>query len=115
MGENISETFAGRVRAARESLGMSQAELAQATSEVLGRTIYASAMARIESGDRSVKLDEAVALSRALEVGLPDLLPSDTELDAKRAALAEARSRLEQAQREVEALEREVRSLESTR
>ena len=65
----VQTFFARRLRARREQLGWSQAELAKALSGS-GLTLHGSAIAKIEAGDRAVRIDEAVAIASALDVDL---------------------------------------------
>lgn len=71
------DRFGRSVRKRREELGLKQAELAQRVS-ALGLKMHPSAIAKIELRDvaspRSIRINEAEALARALGVPLEDLL-----------------------------------------
>jgi transcriptional regulator with XRE-family HTH domain len=64
---NIDHNVATNVRAFRERNGLSQEELAQRMSE-RGFGFSQATIWKIESGQRPVKISEAVALSEALEL-----------------------------------------------
>jgi transcriptional regulator with XRE-family HTH domain len=64
---NIDDNVATNVRAFRERSGLSQEELAQRMSE-RGFGFSQSTIWKIESGQRPVKISEAVALSEALDL-----------------------------------------------
>jgi hypothetical protein len=69
-----TEVLRARMVELRKAQGInSQAALAARLDEV-GYPIHETALARIESGARDVKLDEAVAIACALDVPLPMLL-----------------------------------------
>jgi len=74
VAETPSEVFARRLRDARRGAGMSQAELARRVARQRGSAFDGSAITRIENQGRGVKLDEAVAIARALEMPLVALL-----------------------------------------
>lgn len=118
--------FARRLREERERAGLSQADLAGRLSEGLDDAIYHSAVARMESGKRSVKIDEAVAIADVLKVSLAALLEDrdtvDDRIDELRDELIQAREavfgyeeQLRLAQGSVVAVEQEIAELESTR
>jgi transcriptional regulator with XRE-family HTH domain len=62
------------MRARRELRGWSQRQLAQALVELGHPTFRQQTVAEIESGYRQVKLDEALALSRALGISVDNLI-----------------------------------------
>ncbi|WP_067247009.1 helix-turn-helix domain-containing protein [Microbacterium resistens] len=106
-----SEIFVSNVRAARRGAALSQAELADMVTPLVGRTIDSSAVTRIERGDRAVRLDEAVAIAEVLEIPLAVLIGSiDVELELYRAELEleDAELRLRQAREEVKRREQKV-------
>jgi len=78
MSEGNPDTAAGRfaanMRARRELRGWSQRQLAQALVELGHPTFRQQTVAEIESGYRQVKLDEALALSRALGISVDNLI-----------------------------------------
>ena len=62
-----------RIRARREELGMSAAELAVRTD------MDASALSRIESGQRAVRTDRLIKIAAALKTSLANLQPSELD------------------------------------
>jgi transcriptional regulator with XRE-family HTH domain len=66
--------FAANVRARRELRGWSQRQLAEAMSGLGYRSFRQQTVAEIEAGFRSVKLDEALAMSRALGITVDNLI-----------------------------------------
>lgn len=82
--EMPSDLFAMRLRQERERAEVSQTELARRISAILGATIDPSAVNRIEQRTRTVRLDEAVAAARALDVPLAMLLVEDPSVDNAR-------------------------------
>jgi len=74
-----SETFRSRMKEARQACKppMSQQALAERLN-ALGNDLNQPALARIERGDRKVAIDEAIAISAALDVALVNMvLPID--------------------------------------
>lgn len=120
------EVFARRLHEERGRAGVSQAALADHLSRALGRDVAASAVSRLESGERAVRLDEAVLIADRIGVPLPDLLRDrdamDEELAQRRADLAmaewrlsKARDEVAQALEETRAIERRIADLEASR
>lgn len=105
-----SDLFARRVRQERERLSLSQAALARRCAEFLGTNFDPSTVTRIEQQTRAVRLDEAVALARALDVPLPVLLSDDPEAE-NQARLQEYVAELAIAQRNWERQRVEVQRL----
>lgn len=95
------DLFARRLRQERERLGISQAELARRIAEILGTNVDPSAVTRIEQQIRAVRLDEAVAASKALDVPLAILVAEDPEAESE-AQLQRYLADLAAAQREWE-------------
>jgi transcriptional regulator with XRE-family HTH domain len=81
--------FVRRLRDERNQQGLSLAALSERLSDQLGVTLDKSALARVERSERGVRLDEAVAIARALGLRLEDMIPSEYSLE-------EEASRLEQ-------------------
>jgi transcriptional regulator with XRE-family HTH domain len=71
---------AENVRAVRDRRRLSQNQLAARLGE-LGRPMQASAVAKIESGDRRVDVDDLTALAVALNVSVARLLLPDVHAD----------------------------------
>lgn len=69
----VNEIAAAAVRRHRERLGMSQSELARRMAE-LDMSWHQMTVARTESGDRPLRLDEALALANIFHVPLENLL-----------------------------------------
>ncbi len=67
--------FAQKVRSLRAVRGLSQKRLAGILSERSGITLDPTAITRIETGDRVIRLGEAVAIADALGVPLAAMLP----------------------------------------
>lgn len=86
------DRFGRNVRKRREELGMSQADLAAAIGE-RGVSLHPSAVAKIEARDapspRSVRLNEAEAIARALGVQLGDMVSGPEQIFDQAAFLAD--------------------------
>lgn len=104
------DIFARRLRQERARLNISQAELARRVAEILGSNVDSSAITRIEQQTRAVRLDEAVAAAKALDVPL-DLLLSDDPAADNEARLQQHLAELTLAQREWEKWRVEVQRL----
>lgn len=77
-----SKVFAQRLRETRENRGWSQSELAQLMTDS-GRPMNTTALLRVESGERKLTLDEAIALANILRAAPANLLsPPGGELIA---------------------------------
>jgi transcriptional regulator with XRE-family HTH domain len=76
-----SEVFIARLREMRDVRGLSQAELARRMTAA-GRPLGKLALMRIESGERGLSLDEALALAALLNVAPAHLLtpPDDGQM-----------------------------------
>lgn len=70
--------FGRRLRCERENRNLSQRKLAEELVR-FGVKLDPSAIARIESGAREVKFREAVAIARAMDMVVDDLVPSNSE------------------------------------
>jgi transcriptional regulator with XRE-family HTH domain len=109
------------LRARREASDVSQAELA-ARLERLGHPLVQQTIAKIESGKRPIRFDEAVALARALETTLDQLSnptlpdgPEDvrTQLKETRRRVADLEEYLPIYEREYLESKSEVEKIES--
>ncbi|MFJ5724717.1 helix-turn-helix domain-containing protein [Streptomyces sp. NPDC093149] len=113
------DLFARRLRQERERLGISQAELARRMAALLGTNVDSTAITRIEQQTRAVRLDEAVAAARALDVPLILLISEDpaaecvAQLQQYRAELVLARCEWEKNGLEIQRLTRAVEVLTS--
>lgn len=76
--QTAEEVFAAAVRAGREKQGWTQPQLAQKLVELHGIDLGQSGIARIESGQRSVRLNEVVALTDVLRLSLKAFAPQTT-------------------------------------
>jgi transcriptional regulator with XRE-family HTH domain len=97
--DQIAERFASRLRELRQWRGLSQETLAEQASEH-GVTLLQTTVAKIENGQRAVRIEEAWALSRALGVTFDDFMydPADSEAsddDLERALEETIRLRVE--------------------
>lgn len=96
---------------------MSQAELAGKISEILGVNVDPSAVTRIEKQERAVRLDEAVAAARALDVPLAVLITEEPVRENEQLIqthlldLAKAERRWEEQRQEVLRLTRTIQTL----
>lgn len=86
------EELGMRIRDRREELGMTQAELAKK----LGYT-NRSMVSLVESGKRSLDVDQLRPLAKALELSIDDLLDGPTSIDDQ---LTETLSRMTEDQKE---------------
>ncbi len=68
-----SDVFASRLRETRLARGLSQTELANRMTEA-GRPLSKAALLRIETGQRGLSLDEALALAQLLQIAPAHLL-----------------------------------------
>lgn len=76
----IARAVAENVKAVRERRGLSQQQLAARLADV-GRPMQASAVAKVESGDRRVDVDDLAAFAVALNVPVARLLLPDVAED----------------------------------
>jgi transcriptional regulator with XRE-family HTH domain len=65
--------FGKRVKAKRDARGWSQAEMATMLTD-MGAHMHATTVAKIEAGDRSVRINEASAIADLFEVSVDSLL-----------------------------------------
>lgn len=91
--------FAVNVRARRELRGMSQADLALALVNLGHRSFRQQTVAAIENGGRQVKLDEALALSRALGITVDNLI-RPAKLTAQASELLDAAREIQETTRQ---------------
>jgi transcriptional regulator with XRE-family HTH domain len=106
----IADDFARLVTARRQELGLSQTEVARRMKVRIGGW-FQQTVARTESGDRPVRLDEAVALADALEMPLVFSADALTDLANVRTELAEASTRLAAAGKRVAEQDRLIADL----
>ena len=70
--------FRKKARMAREDRGWSQAEMARKLKGMGIDAMYGSTVAKIEAGEREVKLDEATAMADLFEMSLDELVARDS-------------------------------------
>lgn len=102
-----SDTFIRQLRIAREEAGLSQTELARRMSERLPKGIDGTAITRMESGGRMVRLDDAIAAADVLGVPLASLINEpvgalESRMDELRYELSNAEKAVENAASELE-------------
>ncbi|QUI32471.1 helix-turn-helix domain-containing protein [Streptomyces alfalfae] len=107
-GRVAEEVFLQQMRRRRQAWGLSQAELAERVSS-LGETIYQQTIAKIESGSRAVKLQEADLIARALGTSVAEMLMSS----AREASLAPGQEEIERVVHRIATLEQIERELSS--
>ena len=90
--------FAANMRARRELRGWSQRQLAETLVDLGHPTFRQQTVAEIESGYRQVKLDEALALSRALGISVDGLI-RPAEVSARASELLAAAWETQEANR----------------
>jgi transcriptional regulator with XRE-family HTH domain len=73
-GKWIDKRFGDRVKGERESRGWSQADMAQMLSDRGIQPMHPTTVAKIEAGDRSVRINEAVGIADLFEVPVDSLL-----------------------------------------
>ena len=121
-----TEIFARRLNEERQRAGLSQAALAARITDMIGRSIDPSAIARAEKHERAIRLDEAVAIADALQVPLTSLLRDrdaiDDEIDELRRdlslyqwKLSKAEEEAQQAEDSISATRRRIEELEAAR
>lgn len=77
--ESPERGVARRIKERREALGFSQAQLAAVLKDLTGVALDPSAITRLERGERSIRVDELVAIAFTLDVPVTDLLFSDAD------------------------------------
>ena len=75
--ERVEDFFRKQLRKERERLGWSQADLAEKLSKA-GVPMIHTTIAKIEGGDRAVRVDEAAGIAEALDVPLDWMLGRQT-------------------------------------
>jgi transcriptional regulator with XRE-family HTH domain len=101
-----SDIFRARMREVRQQKGWTQEELAVRASGCGVKKLDASAITRLEGGQRGATLDDAIAIAAALGVNLLELVSASPETEMRafvesvRVRVAEAREKAEDAHRE---------------
>lgn len=112
--KRMDQELGGRITKARKSAGLSQRQLAAELKE-LGFAIDPSAVTRIESGERPLKVAEARALATVLRTTVAKLIDeqSSPELEVERAhanlAMHDARRSLSQMLQHMAIIAKELR------
>lgn len=70
--------FRKKARKARQQRGWSQADLAKRLTDMGIDSMYATTVAKIEAGDREIKLDEAAAMADLFDMSLDELVARDS-------------------------------------
>ncbi|MGO1971624.1 MAG: helix-turn-helix domain-containing protein [Propionibacteriaceae bacterium] len=123
---DTKKIFAKRLRQLRRAAGLTQTDVAEAMSRLLGRQVVGTAVTKVESGERAVRLDEAVVVAEILQVPLEALV---TEKDPVKIEIEELRDRFkeqlargrqaedefQQAQAAMIAIEKQIAALERKR
>lgn len=91
----INETFGQRVRDIRQQLGLSQRQVATMMASTHGTPWHQTTVAKTETGERPVKLSEAVALATAFGVPVADLLADAGPQNAAQGCAIAARGEFE--------------------
>jgi transcriptional regulator with XRE-family HTH domain len=92
-GGEPERTLAAQARAYREKLGMTQAEVARQMSD-RGAVMHQTTIAKIEAGQRPVRVNEAVLLAGILHATLADLLTAPGQPEKRGAAARDAEREL---------------------
>lgn len=111
----VEPAFRQGVRDRRERLGWSQTRLAKELASI-GMHVDGTAITRIESGERRIRLDEAWAISAVMRLPIDTFLPLSTvdlrlRVELLERVLDEQRSEAATAQRDVEETEQELKNV----
>lgn len=123
---NTAATFARRLRNERGLAGLSQADLADLLTDLLGVKVHATAITKIEKREREVRITEAVAAAEALRLPLAALLRDEDaigeqigelrrELGLAEWRVDQASTALQQAQESVTIIRRRITELKAAR
>ncbi|WP_430497870.1 helix-turn-helix domain-containing protein [Micromonospora trifolii] len=69
---SAEQRFGAQVRRAREERGWSQEALARKLRDTAGIELHQTAIARLERGERAIRLNEVTALARILDLDLTE-------------------------------------------
>ncbi|MEU6098413.1 helix-turn-helix transcriptional regulator [Streptomyces sp. NPDC047079] len=109
-GRVAEDVFVLQMRRRRAALGLSQAELADRVSK-LGGSLYQQTIAKIESGSRAVRLQEADLIAQALGATVSEMLTSsigDPTSSPEKMDIEELIARVKAAQRRREEMRRRL-------
>ena len=90
-----------RIEAARKIRKMTQAQLAERLSKIIGQPVSERTVGEMERGKRSVSAECICAISEALVVPVCNLLTTGSEKDADDVTVADAFHALPEDQREI--------------
>jgi transcriptional regulator with XRE-family HTH domain len=98
--------FGARVRALRAEIGIALESLAAAVLDTAGAVMTASELSALESGQRPIRLNEAVALAAVLDMTVEEMLrpvpPPAEQLRRAQEAVGRASVRMAEARAEYE-------------
>lgn len=117
---NPEAVLADRIRRARETAGMTQPQLAERLYQQSGIKLDPTAITRMERGNRTIRLNEAVHLAAILDIKLLDLVlmpasaagtrPEDMKAQARALAAEAAQLDARIAKAEADAVEAATRA-----
>jgi transcriptional regulator with XRE-family HTH domain len=102
MSQTPEELFARRLRDQRRAAGMTQAGLARLLSRLQGSELNTTAITKMESGDRAIRLNEAVYIAHILNLPLEPMVAPEDQATLRRIEL----------EREIEQHELRLRQLQ---
>ncbi|OFL67445.1 MULTISPECIES: helix-turn-helix transcriptional regulator [unclassified Brevibacterium] len=102
MSQTPEELFARRLRDQRRAAGMTQAGLARLLSRLQGSELNTTAITKMESGDRAIRLNEAVYIAHILDLPLEPMVAPEDQATLRRIEL----------EREIEQYELRLRQLQ---
>lgn len=104
---SADKEFGARLKMLRERVGASQRELADRLNRLYGLTWHQTTVGKVETGERPIRLAEALAVAGVLGADICDLLvePDATAESVTRVPVAEVRaarvSEIEQIERDL--------------
>jgi transcriptional regulator with XRE-family HTH domain len=91
---NLDREFGERMRRQRERQGAPQQHVALTLEAMYGIRWHQTTVGKVESGERGIRLTEAVAVAQTLGVSLDELVYGDADTERKRERLERAASEL---------------------
>ncbi|HME16661.1 MAG TPA: helix-turn-helix transcriptional regulator [Mycobacterium sp.] len=79
--ERIEDYFRKRLKDERDRREWSQAQMAELLSDIMRARVHPTTIAKIEAGDRAVRIDEATAIADIFEMSLDSLLGRTAQVD----------------------------------
>lgn len=108
--ERARDDFRNKLRSERRDRGLSQAELAKLLEQNTKQAWHPTTVAKIEAGERAVRIDEATAIADLFELSLDRFLGrSVTPRDDMMYAMRALSSAVSQAHYQLENIERTLR------